>query len=40
VRAARALEQQGARHPRVDVIAIDLCASGATLTHHRNAITG
>jgi putative endonuclease len=39
VRAARALEQQGVRHPRVDVLAIDLCATGATLTHHRNAIT-
>lgn len=40
VRAARALEQQGFLHPRVDVIAIDLCASGAQLTHHRNAIHG
>jgi putative endonuclease len=40
VRAARALEQQGVRHPRVDVIAIDLTSSGATLTHHRNAVTG
>ena len=40
VRAARALEQQGIAHPRVDVIAIDLCASGARLTHHRNAIHG
>jgi putative endonuclease len=40
VRAAHALEQQGVRHPRVDVIAIDLTADGATLTHHRNAITG
>ena len=40
VRAAHALEQQGASHPRVDVVAIDLCATGATLTHHRNAITG
>jgi len=39
VRAARALEQQGVPHPRVDVLAIDLCANGATLTHHRNAIT-
>ena len=39
VRAAQALEQQGVRHPRVDVVAIDLCANGATLTHHRNAIT-
>ena len=40
LRAASALEQQGVLHPRVDVIAIDLCATGATLTHHRNAITG
>ncbi len=39
VRAARALEQQGVLHPRVDVVAIDLCATGATITHHRNAIT-
>jgi putative endonuclease len=40
IRAARALEQQGVRHPRVDVLAIDLTRTGATLTHHRNAITG
>jgi len=40
IRAARALEQQGVRHPRVDVLAIDLTSAGATLTHHRNAITG
>lgn len=40
VRAARALEQQGHRHPRVDVLAIDLSVTGATLTHHRNAIPG
>src|SRR5262245_26947949 len=40
IRAARALEQQGVRHPRVDVLAIDMTSSGATLTHHRNAITG
>jgi putative endonuclease len=39
LRAARALEQQGVRHPRVDVVAIDLTAHGATLTHHRNAVT-
>ena len=38
LRAATALEQAGARHPRVDVIAIDLFGNGATLTHHRNAI--
>jgi putative endonuclease len=40
MRAALALQQQGIAHPRVDVIAIDLCASGARLTHHRNAIHG
>ena len=40
LRAARALEQQGVRHPRVDVVAIDLSPTGATLTHHRNAIPG
>jgi putative endonuclease len=40
IRAALALEQQGVRHPRVDVVAIDLTSSGATLTHHRNAVTG
>jgi putative endonuclease len=39
IRAARALEQQGVRHPRLDVVAIDLSANGATLTHHKNAIT-
>jgi putative endonuclease len=40
LRAARALEGQGVRHPRVDVVAIDLSATGATVTHHRNAVTG
>jgi putative endonuclease len=40
LRAARALEQQGVRHPRVDVVAIDLRPDGATLTHHVNAIPG
>ena len=40
VRAALVLEQQGARHPRVDVLAIDLTAGGATITHYRNAVTG
>lgn len=39
-RAARALEQSGTRFPRVDVVAIDLNATGAVITHHRNAITG
>jgi Holliday junction resolvase-like predicted endonuclease len=40
IRAALALEQQGVCHPRVDVVAIDLTSGGATLTHHRNAVTG
>src|SRR5262249_46164387 len=39
LRAAPGLGQQGGRHPRVDVVAIDLVGSGATLAHHRNAIT-
>jgi putative endonuclease len=39
VRAARALEQQGFSRVRVDVIAVDLAAAGATLTHYRNAVT-
>ena len=40
MRAALALEQQGIALPRVDVVAVDLCATGAQLTHHRNAIHG
>jgi putative endonuclease len=39
VRAARGLEQQGAALVRVDVVAVDLAAGGATLTHYRNAVT-
>ena len=39
-RAASVLEQQGVRHLRVDVIAADLTPAGATITHHRNAVTG
>ncbi len=39
VRAAHALEQQGAARVRVDVLAVDLAADGATLTHYRNAVT-
>lgn len=39
VRAARSLEQQGRARIRVDVVAVDLTADGARLTHHRNAIT-
>ena len=40
VRAASALEQQGVSQLRVDVVAIDLCAGGARISHHRNAVTG
>jgi len=39
VRAACALEQQGAARVRVDVIAVDVTPGGATLTHYRNAVT-
>lgn len=38
-RAAAALEQLGAREPRIDVIAIDLARDAATIVHHRNAVT-
>ena len=38
-RAAAALAQQGVRHPRVDVVALDLTVNGAVITHHRNAVT-
>lgn len=38
-RAASALEQQGVRHPRVDVVAIDLGPHGAAIVHHKNAVT-
>jgi len=39
VRAAAALGQQGARCVRIDVIAVDVTAEGAQLTHFRNAVT-
>jgi putative endonuclease len=39
VRAACALAQRGAERIRVDVVAVDLAADGATLTHYRNAVT-
>jgi Holliday junction resolvase-like predicted endonuclease len=39
MRAARALEQQGITHVRIDVIAVDLAPDGVTLTHYRNAVT-
>ncbi len=38
-RAAHALEQQGAREVRVDVVALDVSPGGAVLTHYRNAVT-
>lgn len=38
-RAASALLQQGARHPRVDVLTIDLTADGARIEHLRNVVT-
>lgn len=38
VRAAHALEQQGARRVRVDVVAVDVGSAGATVTHYRNAV--
>jgi putative endonuclease len=37
-RAAHALEQRGARHVRIDVVAIEADRDGLRLTHHRNAI--
>ena len=39
VRAARALEQQGATRVRVDVVAVDLVPEGAKVSHFRNAVT-
>ena len=38
-RAASVLEASGVRHPRIDVVTIDLGPDGATLSHHRNAVT-
>lgn len=38
-RAARSLEQQGRARLRVDVVAVDLTADGARITHYRNAVT-
>src|SRR5262245_42495062 len=40
VRAARALEQHGARRVRIDVVTIDLDPEGAAVRHYRNAVTG
>ena len=39
VRAARALQLSGARCVRIDVVAVDLSAEGATVRHYRNAVT-
>jgi putative endonuclease len=39
VRAARALQQDGARRVRIDVVAVDLSPDGATVRHYRNAVT-
>ena len=38
-RAARALQQEGARRVRIDVVAVDLSPDGATVRHYRNAVT-
>ncbi len=38
-RAALALHQQGAAHPRVDLLTIDLTAEGARIEHLRNVVT-
>jgi len=40
IQAARALEQRGARAVRIDVVAVDVSADGATVRHVRNAVTG
>ena len=39
VRAARALQLQGARCVRIDVVAVDLSPEGATVRHYRSAVT-
>jgi len=39
VRAARALEQRGARWVRIDVVAVDVSDDGARVRHYRNAVT-
>jgi putative endonuclease len=38
-RAARVLQQNGARRVRIDVVAVDLGPEGATIRHYRNAVT-
>ena len=39
VRAARALQRDGARCVRIDVVAVDLSPDGATVRHYRSAVT-
>ena len=39
LRAARALEPDGARSVRIDVVAIDVSFDGAMVRHYRNAVT-
>ena len=39
IRAARALQQDGARCVRIDVVAVDLSPDGAIVRHVRNAVT-
>ena len=39
IRAAHALEQRGAGSVRIDVVAVDVSAEGATVRHYRNAVT-
>lgn len=39
IRAARALQQDGARCVRIDVVAVELSADGAIVRHYRSAVT-
>lgn len=39
MRAARALQLSGAPVVRIDVVAVDLSAEGATVRHYRSAVT-
>jgi len=39
IRAAHALQQDGARCVRIDVVAVDLSPDGAIVRHIRNAVT-
>ena len=38
LKAARALEQAGARRVRVDVVAVEMGTEGAVVRHYRNAV--